>query len=278
MYGWMVKNQTVMNQLRKNLFRFRLFTSAPLCLMAVSCGSGAPQRPASASSRSTAPESSHAPTRGESLGSATSAKTLEADTQWKTSSGATFTAPKRWAVSEAKHAIRLVDPDRELQLTFVENQEKDAASATLAAWKLVDASFSKTPRQTRNIPARDGWDEISQTEYETAGNEEHVLVAVARRKGTAWYVTLIDGTKAGFDKRAAQIMTAIGSFKAVGVEEESFAKRPAHVLDKSRLDLFTSFVEDARLRAKVVGASIGIVQHGHVVFKKGFGVTTVGTN
>ena len=203
---------------------------------------------------------------------------LEADAPWKTPSGATFTAPKGWTLSETTNTIRLEEPDREMTVTFVENQEPNATKAILAAWSVADPKFARKAKQTTTPPARDGWDEVSQTEYETTTQEARMVIAVSRRKGTNWYVALIDGAKAAVDRRAAQAMTAILSFKAVGADEESFRGKQAHVLDDARLRKFESFVENARAKTRVSGAAIAIaiVQGGKVIFQKGFGVTELG--
>jgi CubicO group peptidase (beta-lactamase class C family) len=99
-----------------------------------------------------------------------------------------------------------------------------------------------------------------------------VVVAIARRKGPRWYVSLIDGKQAAFDRRGAQLGAAIESLTVPGLEKESFAGKPAHPLDAARLAELETFIEDARVATRTPGAAIAIVQGGKVVYEKGLGV------
>ncbi|MBZ0231077.1 MAG: beta-lactamase family protein, partial [Deltaproteobacteria bacterium] len=102
------------------------------------------------------------------------------------------------------------------------------------------------------------------------------VVALAHRKGATWYVALVDGKEAAFDRRGAQLGTAIDSFTVPGVEKESFAGKTAHPLDAARLAELETFIEEARVATGVPGVAIAIVQGGKIVYEKGFGVRELG--
>jgi CubicO group peptidase (beta-lactamase class C family) len=201
---------------------------------------------------------------------------IDADGTWKTVSGNPFQVARGWSVTSHRAAIVLEDPDRELAVTFVENKEPDATQAIAAAWWQVKPEFARNEKQTTRPPPRNGWDEIVQVEYETSTEESRIVIALARRKGDGWVVSLIDGTKASFDRRSAQAMTAIMSLKAPGFEDQSLKGKKANALDEARLKAFEAFVADAMAKTKVPGAAIVIVQNGKTVLEKGYGVRELG--
>lgn len=203
--------------------------------------------------------------------------TLTADTRTTTTAGATFEAPKGWLLAKRGDMLVLESPEHDLTLTLVETPESDATKAIALAWQRArPEGFTRTPRTTTKPPARDGWDEITQTVYETTAAESREILALAQRKGAVTFVALLDGTVAGIDRRGAQLSTVIASFRAPGVEEESFAGKKALVLDAKKLESFAAFVDDARVKAKVPGVSLAIVQGHKIVLEKGFGSRTLG--
>lgn len=210
---------------------------------------------------------------------ASTTKQLDADTPMKTGSGAAFEAPKGWFVTTRGSVIVLDDPERDLSLFLVEVKgEADAGKAIEASWRKVKPDFSRTIKQTTTPPAKDGWDSITQTIYEVGGTEQRTVMALAQRKGDTQYVALIDGANAGLDRRGAQLMTIISTFRAAGVEEESFKGKTARSLDAVNLGKLEAFVEEALAKTKVPGAAIAVVQGGKVVYEKGFGTRELGKN
>jgi CubicO group peptidase (beta-lactamase class C family) len=201
---------------------------------------------------------------------------LPADTAVATPGGSTFTASKGWYLTRAKDRVVVEDPERAVRMTLVEVDDASAAGAIARAWKLVDPAFARQPRETSSPPATDGWDEITQTVYATRDEEARVVVAIAQRKGTKYYVTLLDGQKGPFDKRYAQVITSVRSFRAKGVKEESFAGRTAHRLEGTSLHALESFIEQARVDAKVPGLAVAVVQDGKVILERGFGQSEQG--
>lgn len=208
---------------------------------------------------------------------ATTSTQLDADTTVRTGGDASFEAPKGWHLTRGADRIRLETPEHDLALTWLEIADApDGEGAVAAAWKRVDPTFALAVKQAMHPPARDGWDAFTQVVYETPGGETRTAFAHAARKGTTHYVALVDGTNAALDRRGAQLMTAITTFKAKGVAEESLAGRPAHRFDDERAKRLVAFVEDAMAKSALPGAAIAIVQDGKVVFERGFGVREMG--
>jgi CubicO group peptidase (beta-lactamase class C family) len=202
---------------------------------------------------------------------------LEADTVLTTASGATFRATKGWFLTNRDGLIVLEDPDRELSLVVAESPDSSADTAVAAAWKLFRPDFSRALRHKVSPPPRDGWDEAASFEYETTTQEGRFVWAQARRKGTTWYLGLIDGLIAAVDRRGAQITTALSSLRGPGVEEESFAGVSPHELDAARIETLEAFIEEARVKAEVPGAAVAIVRDGRIVYARGFGVREIGS-
>lgn len=201
---------------------------------------------------------------------------LEKDTQITTASGCTFTAEKGWLVTQSDTMIVLQEPDRELTITLVENTEKTADQAVLAAWKQVKPDFIDTVQHTMQEAPQDGWDEIVQYIYESTTQEKRFVFALVRRFGKIWYISIVDGTKAAFERRMAGVLLINTSFKVPGMQEEFFANKKAHTLNVEQLKEFTAFVDYARMQCNVPGVAIGIVQDGKLIFEQGLGVREFG--
>jgi CubicO group peptidase (beta-lactamase class C family) len=204
-------------------------------------------------------------------------RTLAKDETITSASGATFTGSSGWTVEERPEGIVLTTPEGDLRVTHVELAEPDRKRAVAAAWKRVDPKFALAVAQEVDLPARDGWDAIAQVVYVTPAAEQRLVVAVARRKGATWYLSLIDGKAAAADRRGAQMVTAIESLKVKGLDKESFAGKKAHALDAARIAELDRFIEESRALANVPGAAVAVVQDGKVVLAKGYGVKKRGS-
>src|SRR5262245_16473645 len=140
-------------------------------------------------------------------------KELPEDTKLTTASGATFTVAKGWHVARGEGIIVIQEPQRELAAAFVEVGAPTVEEAIAQAWKRWKPEFARAVRQTTKPPASGGWDEIAQIAYETGAEERRVVLGAARRKGTTYYVSLVDGGLAAAERRGAQLNIAIGSLE-----------------------------------------------------------------
>lgn len=233
--------------------------------------------PRASVSEDPAARTSPAPATGAGTARSTKPVQLDADTPTKTPAGATFEAPKGWFITKDGDMLVLDAPEHDVSLTFVEVADKDAEKAIALAWSRARQGFARKPKTTTKPPARDGWDEVTQILYDSTAAESHEYIALARRRGDTTYVALMEGSLAGLDRRGAQLNTAVGSFRAAGVEDESFAGKKANTLDAKRLEAFAAFVEESRVKAKVPGVGVAIVQGHKIVFEKGFGTRSADT-
>lgn len=246
---------------------------ACLCLSLVACAESASQAPIAP----TPPVSSATTTSSAPVAAEPTVKKLDADTPLTTASGATFEGPKGWTVTTFANRIQLDTPEKDLSITLIEVSEADGDKAIAKAWTTVKPSFALKAVQTVHPPAKDGWDSITQSVY-GGGGEGRTVIGIALGKGKTQHVALVEGANAGLDRRGAQLQTLIGSFRASGVTEESFAGKTAKPLDAKALASIDETVRDVLAKMEVPGASIAIVEHGKVVFEKGYGTKTLGKN
>jgi CubicO group peptidase (beta-lactamase class C family) len=205
-------------------------------------------------------------------------RTLSREETLKSLSGATFIVAAGWHVTDHPGGYQaLEEPARELTVYLVEPEGVDSAHrAIAAAWKLVQPGFARAVKERAAPPPRSPWDAVTQVIYETTTREARFVLALARRQGRRWYVTLVDGKKAAMDRRAANVLTLIRSLKVPGAKEESWAGRKARPLAGKRLGAFVAFVERARVQAKIPGVAVAVVQGGKVALERGFGVRARG--
>jgi CubicO group peptidase (beta-lactamase class C family) len=248
----------------------------PLALLLTGCGgpsADVQSPPPPAPSAGAAPSLSAAPSAGTPP---TPVPTqLAADTQTTTPAGATFMAPKGWWLTRGADSILLEDAEHDLTITFFETKAPSTEAALAAAWAAKKSAPPKTADTTKPPPT-EGWDEVVEVDYELPSGQARAATATVRRKGDVTYVTLVEGATNALDRRASELVTATGSFRAKGVAEESFAGRKANPWDGQRLAAFSAFVEEARATSKVPGVAFAIVQGGNTVVARGFGVRALG--
>lgn len=200
---------------------------------------------------------------------------LTEETAITTAWAATITVPASWWISESNTVVKLQVPERDatVWLTAVDVPGREAAIA--AAWERVQPDFALAVAQAVDIPGRDGWDALAQIVYVTPTAESRAVVALGRRKGATWHVALIDGKAAALDRRGAQMNAVILDMKVPGLDEETFAGKPA-LVDADHLARFDALVEELRVVAGVPGVAIAVVHGGTIVLEAGHGVRVAG--
>jgi CubicO group peptidase (beta-lactamase class C family) len=204
------------------------------------------------------------------------ARQLAAETPVTTASGATFTAPPGWWLTQDKEATTLEDPDRQLRATLLETNEADVERAALASWKRVHPDFALKVRDVNGPPPIRGWDTQSWVAYETPAAEHRQATALVRRRGNVTLVALLEGPDAAFGRRGAQLDTALWTFRYSGQAEESFQGQTPKPFDAARAKELEAFAEDARQRLGIVGSAVAVLQNDKIVFEKGFGARALG--
>src|SRR5215469_3791364 len=109
---------------------------------------------------------------------------------------AMFTVPDEWT-EHAKGPVTVLDPPESgLHVAIVDvAQAADAKNAAATAWQLYRAGASHPFKLLTTDPPRNGWDEEAVISYETSPNEHLFVLSVARRKGAAWTVIIVDGSQ-----------------------------------------------------------------------------------
>src|ERR1700722_12453506 len=206
-----------------------------------------------------------------------SAQSLASDNPSKTPAPATFAVPEGWAQHTQGPVAILDPPETDLHLAIVDvAQARDAKSAAAAAWELYRAGASHPFKLLTARPPRNGWDEQALINYETSPNEHLVIVSIARRKGDAWTVTIIDGSESTVEKREAAVNLIVASLRPGGYVRESFVGRTAHPLDAARIKALVDFVRQSAAELDVPGVGLALIDHGKIVYEGGVGVREMG--
>src|SRR5579863_1197393 len=201
---------------------------------------------------------------------------ISSDSQRQTPAGATFTAPAGWSVAGSKNLVVLIPPEGDTHFAIFDTQAADAKAAVAGAWAAYKPAANRPIKLVTPQPARDGWDERQQFDYETSPNEKAVVVAFAERAGAAWTVVIFDGSQSTTEKRGSQIGLVFESLRPKGYARESFAGRKAHPLDAARIQQLKDFVQSAMKQLGVPGVSMALIDNGKVVYEGGMGVRELG--
>jgi CubicO group peptidase (beta-lactamase class C family) len=201
---------------------------------------------------------------------------LSADAQRTTAAGATFTAPAGWSIEVRPSLVVLNPPEPDSHVAIVDVRGADAAAAVAAAWAAYQPNMKRPLRLATPQPARNGWDERRRFFYETSPNERADVQAIAFRSGSAWTVTILEGTDPTFEKRASQLSLIVQSLRPKGYKRESFAGRKALALDRERIAQLQDFLSTSMKQFGIPGASLALIDHGQVVFEGGLGVRELG--
>jgi CubicO group peptidase (beta-lactamase class C family) len=194
-----------------------------------------------------------------------------------TPAGATFSVPEGWN-SHATGPVTVVDaPEGDLHLAIVDvGPSADAKSAAATAWSLYRGGESHPFKLMIAVPPRDGWDEQDAISYETSPNEHLAIASIARRKGSAWTVQILDGSQSTVEKRGAAVNLLVTSLRPGGYARETFAGRTAHPLDRDRVEALVEFVRQSAADLQVPGVGLALIDHGKIVYEGGVGVRELG--
>ena len=193
-----------------------------------------------------------------------------------TASGTTFTVPSGWSIDSDSSRSLLIGPEPDVRVAVVDTSARSADEAVASAWRIVRPDFNRPLRISQPRPARDGWDERRDYQYETSPNEKIIVTATAFRHGEAWTAVVYQLGRANFERRLAQINLFGQSLRPKGYTKESFAGKAANTLDAERLKRIVDVVERGRDAIDVPGVAISLVQGGKVVYQGGLGVRELG--
>ncbi|GAB2680551.1 serine hydrolase domain-containing protein [Aliiglaciecola aliphaticivorans] len=190
--------------------------------------------------------------------------------------GATYEAPENWIEEKGAEVIKYTAPEGGalIALTVVEGAD-DSASAALQAWHKIYPDFARTVRFNNDEVAKNGWQQQTFIEYESAISEERAFFALVLRKESDWHVVLVDFSLAVLGKRGSQLNLLVDSYAVQGYEAEDVSGNPAHTLDSNKLDALLSFVSGAAEKLHVPGAGVAIYQDGKILYEGGVGVKSI---
>ena len=249
------------------------------CLELLACAGAPPSQEA----RATSPEARSTPAPDARAVQATAPpankpapQLLAENSPRSTPEGTTFTVPGGWSIESSGPRTVLIGPEPGLKIAIVDSPIKDGDEAVATAWRVFREDFNRPLKLVKPRPARNGWDESREYDYETSPNERIIVSGRALRHGEAWTAVLFELGQAPFERRLAQIVLVSDSLRPKGYAKESFAGRTANTLDAERLKRIADMVERGRNALDIPGVAISLVQGGKVVFAGGFGVRELG--
>jgi CubicO group peptidase (beta-lactamase class C family) len=187
--------------------------------------------------------------------------------------------PKGWRVSHPADPLTVVGPEGDLEISFFSGLPGDSVDDQVrSAWRQIDPEFNKPVRHQAEMPSTAGWDSVIQIVYDMPANESRLAVAIVRTLGERTFVNLIDGSKAAFSRRLAQISEISKTWKPAGFREPSLAGTEPRSFGDAERNAMSDFVPSAMRQLRIPGAAVAIVQNGETVYAEGFGVCRVGNN
>ncbi|MBV8817579.1 MAG: beta-lactamase family protein, partial [Acidobacteriaceae bacterium] len=201
---------------------------------------------------------------------------ITADATNSTPSGATFVVPAGWTYLNDAGVSTLQPPETDTRILILDVNAANADAAVASAWAKALPGMKRPLKIATPIPDRDGWSSGKRFDYETSPNERAVVVALAKRAGDTWTVTLLDGLEPTFEKRSAQIGLIVRSLRPKAYQRESFAGRKALALTAERIEILKSFVDASMKKLGVPGAGFALIDNNRVVYEGGVGVRELG--
>ena len=185
--------------------------------------------------------------------------------------------PDGWTVVNLSDLLTVLGPESDLQLSFLARPVVDDIAELLRrVWREVKPGFDIPILQKVEMPAKDGWNGEIDIAYDTAESESRIVFAIARLLGSRAYITLIDGTKAGFSRRMAQFSELHSGWKPAGLSEPSLAAISPGTFGDDERNAMSRFVDWAIQQVGIPGIAVAVVQNGQTVFAEGFGVCEAG--
>jgi CubicO group peptidase (beta-lactamase class C family) len=185
--------------------------------------------------------------------------------------------PGGWTVVNHGDPLTVLGPESDLELSFLARPLiGDITDLVRLAWQEVKPGFDVPILHKVEMPAKDGWDTEIDIAYDTPESESRIVVAIARLLGSRAYITLIDGTKAGFSRRSAQFSELHSGWKPTGLKEPSLVGIAPKKFGDEERNAMSTFVDSAMRRIGIPGVAIAMVQDGETVYAEGFGVHRAG--
>lgn len=173
----------------------------------------------------------------------------------------------------------MIAPESDVRIFFFELPLTKNIEETIEnAWKHIHSFFDLNARYS--YPAvTDDWEKIYQVVYDVPVSESRTVTATARVFKNQLYLCLIEGDNAGVSRRGAELNIMSESWKPVGFKETQLNDNEAKVWTEADAHSFENFISDGMKKLNIPGAAVAIIQkNGDFIYKKGFGVTQLGSN
>lgn len=191
----------------------------------------------------------------------------------KLGDGTSISVPESWTTKQQSSHLSLFSPEGDLKVEFVSLPSTGHfENEVMAAWKLVDPSFSLKPFTISTPPAEEGWESFFQITYDIPESESRMVLALLRGFKGRSYISLVSGSKTSLGKRNSQVNQVISGWKPNGLKDEDLSKSKAAQWTRAQSEELERFVKSSMKKFDVPGVSIGIVQNGKLVYSEGFGV------
>lgn len=201
--------------------------------------------------------------------------TYEKDTPITLSDNSHVTIPGGWSFDSTTQ--KLISPEGDLsvylvQKPFIGKPEQIA----LTAWQAVNKDFNFKLSQNDSPVPEDDWDYDVQLDYEIPVKENRMVFSRLRVFKGAAYLILLDGTKAGFDKRIGQFILVFDTWRPDGFKKEDISQHKVKIFSSDDALEMDRFLARSTAALDVPGAAVAIVQDGKIVYRKAVGVKAIG--
>ncbi len=187
-----------------------------------------------------------------------------------------FKVPEGWTKGTTAPFKTITAPENDMTIYFYKEEvgkKFDLSTKSLALWKKVKPNFAYKELQTTTPPSKD-WDEVMQIVYNVPAEESKTVLTILKVKDGVGYFNLLEGTASTLNKRMAQMMQILESWKPESIKVEDFSKVTAKNFKDVEKE-FEAFLTSGMKDLKIPGMTVGIVQNGKVVYQKGFGKASV---
>lgn len=202
--------------------------------------------------------------------------------------GSTFLAPRSWKNEARGNYIQMTSPEKDLSAYFFEFQTfpktlqakiQNFVELATKAWKEINPHFNLKPLPGTSHSATNPWEKMVQIVFDVPTSESRIVMAVVRIFKEQAYLSLIEGTIAGFSRRAAELNIQFETWKPVGHQESLLSNNETKIWTAADIQEFEKFMLDSMQKLKIPGVSVAIVcRDGKTLYSKGLGVKRIGTN
>lgn len=191
---------------------------------------------------------------------------------WISETSSMLPLPAGWTEVEDAGVPTARGPEGDVELGFVTLPAGESDTDTAAAaWSRLTHPHELELRHEQEVPAAEGWERAYQFVYRVRGREDDVALATLRLVENTAYVTLLVASKAGLDRRMAQLGQLIQAWRPEALQAEDLSDRKARAWSERDSEAIGAFVREGMEALGIPGMAIAVVQGGRIVECQGFG-------